>query len=133
MQNRKRVELVSYIFFTVLFSFFPVVCIYLIQAIDGHYLTIAEITQHGGVLTIVIVLAADAFSRLITSGSKWRDLKVVAASSSAWMIGCGSIAYAQRSLRTPRNPVFFENVAIALLIGSIAVATFCRLLPQGDE
>jgi len=130
--NRWRLELVCYLCFTVPFSFLPIGILYGIRMSDGYYLTLPEIVADGGVLTIAISLAAEALAHLVASGTKWREVKAFAAAFSAWVIGWASAFYALRQAHGPKNLVFFVDVALALLIASIVVATTCRLLPEDN-
>jgi hypothetical protein len=130
--DRRRTELAIYVWFTLPVSFFPILCLYLARAYDGHYSTPAELVTNGGVLTIAITLAAEALSRLIASGKRWRDLKMFAASCSAGVNIFGSIFYALRYVRSPANPTLFVDVCFSILLVGIATATFARFLPEDD-
>jgi hypothetical protein len=131
--DRLWLEVASFICFTVLFSFFPIVALYLVRAADGDYLTLPQLAADGGILTIAISLAANALSRLVVSNTRWPELKVVAAACSAWVIGCGSIFYALRYLQRTANSVFFIDLSFSILVVSIVLATLSRFLPEGDE
>jgi hypothetical protein len=133
VQSRWRAELSSYISITLPFSFFPLVCVYLMRAYDGYYLTIPELVGDGGVLPIAIVLAAESLARLVASGRKWRHLKVFGTGFSAWVIGGGSIFSALRYVSKPRNPTFFVNLSFVLLAAGIVISTLCRFLPEDDR
>jgi hypothetical protein len=128
-----RTELTSFIGFTVLFSFFPIIALYLMRMADGHSPTIPELATDGGVLTISISLAAEALSRVVASSRKWRELKLLVASSSLWVIVCGSLFYARRYVGgAPVNSIFFAHVCIVLITFSLMNATASRFLPGGD-
>jgi hypothetical protein len=128
-----RAELSIYLCFTVSFSFFPIVCLYLVRASYGYYSTLPELAADGGILTIAISLAADALSRLVASGSKWHELKVIAAACSAWVIGCGSLLYALRHVGGVTNSTLFGDLGFLILIASVGLATFCRFLPEDNR
>lgn len=116
----------------VVFSFFPIVCVYLIQAYYGHYLSVTELLKNGGVLTISITLSAEALSRLVDRRSRWRELRLLAVSCSAWLIGCGSLFYGLRFLQEPPNPVFFTDLCLVLLVASLIVSTVSKFLPEDE-
>jgi hypothetical protein len=118
--------------FALPFSFFPIVAYYLMRTAEGLYPTIPDLATDGGVLTIAISLAAEALSRLIASGKKWREVKLVAAASSAWVIVCGSMFYALRYAHRPTNSVFVVRLCILLIVVGLTNATFCRFLPEED-
>ena len=128
-----RTELTSFICFNVLFSFFPIVALYGMRMADGCSPTISELATDGGVLTIAITLAAEALSQVVASGQRWRDVKLIVAGSSAWVIVCGSLAYAYRYAHDrPANWVFFVRTCSVLIIVSLMNATVSRFFPKGD-
>jgi hypothetical protein len=131
--DRRRFELTTYICFTVCFSFLPLGCLYLMRAYDGYYLTIPQLVENGAALNIVITLAAESFSQLVASGKEWRELKLLAAAFTIIVIVFGSVFYAMRYARSPQNPTFFVDFSVTLLACSVASATICRLLPEGDS
>ena len=130
--QRWRTELTSFICFTVLFSFSPIAALYLMRMAAGYASTLPELATDGGVLTIVISLAAESISRVVGSGQKWREVKLASAALSAWVILCGSTFYALRYVQRPTNSVFYARVCLLLIIASLTNATLCRFLPQGD-
>jgi hypothetical protein len=131
--DRRRLELTTYICFTVSFSFLPLGCLYLMRAYDGYYLTIPQLVENGAALNIVITLAAESFSHLVASGKKWRELKLLTAAFSVFMIVFGSVFYAMRYARSPQNPTFFVDLSVTLLACSVVSATICRLFPEDDS
>lgn len=131
--ERRRLELTTYICFTVSFSFLPLGCLYIMRAYDGYYLTIPQLIENGAALNIVITLAAESFSQLVASGKKWRDFKLLAAAFSVVVIVFGSVFYAMRYARRPQNPTFFVDFSVTLLACSVVSATICRLFPEGDS
>jgi hypothetical protein len=130
--HRKLDDISSYVFFTVPISFSPIGLLYLTSVFNGRRLTSEELILDGGVLTISISLAAEALGRLVASGSKWREIKRLAAIGSIAAIIFGSFFYALRSIKMPTNPLFV-HLCTGVVVVSMSIALVCRLLPEGDR
>ena len=89
-----------------------------------------ELVANGGVLIIAITMATETLSRLIASGKKWLDMKIVAGACSTGAIIVGSLFYALRYARQPTNSVLFVDLCVIVLLVSIATSTFSKFLPE---
>jgi hypothetical protein len=132
--NRWRREMLTYFCFTLPSATAPIGFLYVAKrVIDGSPLTIPGLVADGGILTIAIGLNASALSRLMWSGTKWLELKVVFASLASLAMLFGSYFYGMRYVHRATDSVVFVDLCLLVSIVSTGIATFCRFLPEDDQ
>ncbi len=128
-----RREFVRYVCWTLPFAFCPIEFLWVVRRVFNETLTRSGLVTDGGILCVAIGLAADALLRLLASNRKWFDFKMVLAALAAWAIGSGSYFYSLRLIDRSANSVVFIDLCFLVLIVSIVLAGFCRLLPEEDD
>lgn len=132
--RRWRREFVRYVLCTLPFAFFPIVFLYVAHlVVNGEKLTRSEMVADGGILTVAVTLACDSLFRLLASDRRWYEFKMVLVSLASWAIGLGSFFYAFRWVSKSTTSVVFVDLCFLVLVVSIIIAGFCRLLPEEDD
>jgi hypothetical protein len=129
--NRWRREMLTYFCFTLLYAVWPIGMIYVLRAVQGHALRLADVVADGGILTVAMGLNIGAVSRL-TNATKWPELKIVFVGLASLAMLCGSFFYGLRYVRGATNSVVFLDLCVLVFVVSVVIATFCRFLPEDN-
>ena len=130
--RRWRREMLTYLCFTLPGAFFPIGCLWAARAYQGYPLRTVDVVADGGILAIAIGLYADAFARIINSGTRWLELKIVLGGCTTVAMAGGSFFYGLRYVRGATNSVVFLDLCVLVFIVSVVIATFCRFFPEDN-
>jgi hypothetical protein len=131
--DRYRDRLARYLLFTVSFSFFPILCLFLVRAYNGHYMSVRELVDGGQPLGIAVVLAAEAMGTLLATGRQSSMLRATAVAVCLSTIVCWSILLALQHDHPATDPTGFTDFSVAALLVSITTATFGKVLAGYSE
>jgi hypothetical protein len=130
--KRWRREMMIYVCYTLPYAFWPAGIIYALHAIQGHPFRIADVVADGGILTTAIGLNMGSVWRL-SNDTKWLELKIAFAGLSSFAMLSGSFFYGYRYVHGATSSVVFVDLCVLVFIVSVAIATFCRLLPEDNQ
>lgn len=122
-------DMATWLLFNIAFALAPLVCNVLIASLTGSQPTFVNIFSKGELLLISTAVSADAAGRLLTSNSKDRFLKLMAAGGCLLLLFFSSVLFTVISTGTGKSaPDFAANISIFVFLATFFTGGCCIYL-----